>query len=383
MREALRQVLEQQLAGREPLSHAGLAYESWALPRPESGAPEQAQKRWSDWLSWVSSFQAPEEVHDVAVRRWRGLLETEPHTRCLVFESRSRLLVGHGNPSGTEVGLALHHTWGVPVLPGSSLKGLMAHYVQAVYGPGDPSHPEPERAPYGGVRWEGNRMKGPPGEVYRLLFGSPETDERGPEAPGASEGKIVFYDGLWLPPTQGGTAETPLVRDVLTVHQFEYYQGKGAWPNDYDSPNPVAFLTVAPGSRFLVALGVVPGTERAGELLALAERFLAEALREWGVGGKGSAGYGRLERVAAAPARTPPPSPVLSELGTWLEGQKAQGNQRQTLQRVEQEWLPRLLALPAEERARATQLLRRHFKSPKLEEQVAALVERLGRASPT
>jgi CRISPR-associated protein Cmr6 len=57
-------------------------------------------------------------------------------------ELLSRLLVGHGTQSPTEVGLTTHRTWGVPVVPGTALKGLLSHYVDAVYGPRDPKlHP--------------------------------------------------------------------------------------------------------------------------------------------------------------------------------------------------------------------------------------------------
>src|SRR5690606_17987305 len=53
-----------------------------------------------------------------------------------------------------------------------------------------------------------------------------------------------------------------------------------------DSPNPVAFLTVRPKCRFLLALsGPSEWTDLAGKLLA-------DALASWGVGGKTSAGYG-------------------------------------------------------------------------------------------
>jgi CRISPR-associated protein Cmr6 len=360
MRDSLRQVLRAQRKQGPPPSHAGLAYERWAWPRPEAGAHEE-QKEWDDWLRWLEGFQEP-LGYRLALERWRRALEAEPHTRHASFQATSRLLVGHGNPSGTEVGLALHHTWGVPVVPGSALKGLTAHYVKTVYGPADPTHPEPERVEYGGgPRDEDGRLTRGPGKVYRLLFGAPELE--GPQEH-ASQGRILFQDALWLPPEDTGPG--PLARDVLTVHQRMYYAGGAqAWPNDYDSPNPVAFLTVAPRTRFRVALGVVPGPH-ADELLELAWDFLQEALREWGVGGKSSAGYGRLEPL------------VLEELQAWLQEQKERKvPQRTQLEQVEAEWLPRLRALPLEGRTRALGLLRTALNSPKLQQQVASLTEQL------
>jgi CRISPR-associated protein Cmr6 len=209
--------------------------------------------------------------------------------------------------------------------------------------------------------------------VYRLLFGAPEAEE--PEEH-ASPGRILFQDALWLPGQEAGRG--PLARDVLTVHQRRYYAGeKSAWPNDYDSPNPVAFLTVAPRTCFRVALGAVPGLH-ADELLELAWGFLQEALSQWGVGGKSSAGYGRLELSAPpAAARAAPLSPVLEELRAWLREQKArQVSQRQQLAQVEGEWLPRLRALPPEEHPRVLGLLRASFNSPKLQPLLTALAEK-------
>ena len=79
------------------------------------------------------------------------------------------------------------------------------------------------------------------------------------------------------------------------MHQKGYYDSSGArWPNDYDSPNPVTFLTVRPNVRMLLAFSGPP------DWTQLAERLLTDALREWGVGGKTSSGYGRLDRPGAA-----------------------------------------------------------------------------------
>jgi len=59
------------------------------------------------------------------------------------------------------------------------------------------------------------------------------------------------------------------------------------WPNDYDSPNPVGFISVRPGTKFLLALS------GEGEWPELALCLLTEAIGAWGAGGKTSAGYGR------------------------------------------------------------------------------------------
>jgi CRISPR-associated protein Cmr6 len=149
--------------------------------------------------------------------------------------------------------------------------------------------------------WRGERIERGPGAIYRALFGAPdaETDEamrgQGFDA-GAAAGIVTFHDALYVP-QRNGVNDTPFIPDVLTVHQKQYYDtGGGAWPSDYDSPNPVAFLTVSPGVRMLFALSGPP------DWTQLTEQLLRGALEKWGVGGKTSAGYGRLIAPERGPA---------------------------------------------------------------------------------
>ena len=46
----------------------------------------------------------------------------------------TRLIIGLGGESPLETGLTLHHTFGVPIIPGSAIKGLAAHYCDQVFG---------------------------------------------------------------------------------------------------------------------------------------------------------------------------------------------------------------------------------------------------------
>ncbi len=288
----MRKVLE--LVG-EPPDHIGLAYDTWAPVAEDGKLRDEDRLRWLRHLS--GRHISPD--YQYTFNRWERSLALPGH-RTFKLRLASRLLVGQGNSSATGVGLTVHHTWGVPVIPGSALKGLVAHYVDAVYGPDDPDLPpweqpnneQRQRAQYQGVTWKGNRIHRGPGDVYRALFGAPEAEMDGVmrqhdlEA-GASCGLVTFHDALYVPGSVLG--DRPYAVDVLTVHQKEYYRSSGRqrhWPSDYDSPNPVAFLTVRPGVQFLFALSGPP------DWSALAERFLREALTQWGVGGKTNAGYG-------------------------------------------------------------------------------------------
>lgn len=297
--------------------HVALAYDAWAPVGDDGKVPDEKR---AEWLSSLAAIAVSPD-YSRSFERWKNGFSAAGD-RVFELELASRLLVGHGNSSATDVGITVHHTWGVPVIPGSALKGLLAHYVDAVYGPSDPDRKpweqegdERTRADYQGVTWRGRRIERGPGAVYRALFGAPDADEddamreRGFDA-GASAGLVTFHDALYVPGSVPGNK--PFAADVLTVHQKGYYDSSGqSWPNDYDSPNPVAFLTVRPGVRLLFALsGPADWTE-------LAEHLLRDALARWGVGGKTSAGYGRLiapgQTAAPAAPRTPPKSGDLVE----------------------------------------------------------------------
>lgn len=293
----MRRAMHGVIVGRPEIpEHMGLAYDVLApvTEDPREQTTKVPDERKGEWLDQLERQSVPKD-YACFFDCWKRAFEKEG---CGTAELRavSRILVGHGNPSATEVGITLHHTWGVPCVPGSALKGLLSHYVDAVYGPrkeglaaasGGPG--DGERDQYRGVIWSRSRIQRGPGRVYRAIFGAPSAEEDHPASgeEGAIQGGVVFHDALYVPGSCPG--DKPFARDVLTVHHREYYTSGGeSYPNDYDSPNPVGFLSVRPGARFLVALG------GASEWTTFVMPLLQDALRDWGVGGKTTSGYGRL-----------------------------------------------------------------------------------------
>lgn len=280
--------------------HVALAYSAWA---PVDCSGEIPKLNREDWLDQLAELSVSADYGSFFERWAKGFDGPGHHSfKC---ELTSRLLVGHGNSSATGVGLTAHHTWGVPVIPGSSLKGVLAHYVSSTYGPDDPKllpweqqGGERERTRYQGVTWRVQRIERGPGDIYRMLFGAPdvmgdaEMRDRGLDA-GASQGLVIFHDALYVPGS--APSDCPYANDVLTVHHQKYYSSSGeSWPNDYKDPIPVEFLSVRPGVQVLVVLS---GPD---DWTALAEKLLIDALALWGVGGKTSSGYGRLIPVNQA-----------------------------------------------------------------------------------
>jgi CRISPR-associated protein Cmr6 len=181
------------------------------------------------------------------------------------FRTKGRMVIGLGGENVLETGITLNHTYGTPLIPGTALKGLASHYCDQVWGERDQGQ--------GFKRW---KKVEPGGEYHKAIFGTTE-----------DSGHIIFHDA-WVTPE---TMAKSLQPDVMTPHHGDYYSGEAA-PTDCDDPNPVTFLSIV--GTFHVAVSCdVPGEE--GQKWAkLAFDLLTEALREWGIGGKTNAGYGRL-----------------------------------------------------------------------------------------
>ncbi len=162
-----------------------------------------------------------------------------------------RFVVGLGAAHVLETGITLHRIFGLPIIPASGLKGAARAYAQLIEGK---SENDPE---------------------FIAIFGT--TDQAG---------KIVFLDAV---PIEAPKFEL----DIMNPHYPDYYrEGGKKSPSDWQSPNPVFFLTVS-GTPYLFAIAV--RTKDAVNLLPITERWLRGALTELGIGAKTSADYGYWE----------------------------------------------------------------------------------------
>ena len=209
--------------------------------------------------------KASVDIYRAAFDRWAR--EVNPGESKPVHVA-GRLIVGLGAGTVLETGITLHHTYGVPVFPGSALKGLASAYCDKVWGAaGETSE---------------TFKKQPAGAAHKTLFGT-----------GDDSGCIVFHDAWILPDSleNGGG----LKLDVMTPHHTRYYMigGEENPPADTDAPIPVTFLSVA--GDFRLAVSCNAGTpEQREQWAALAMELLLQAVADWGAGGKTSSGYGRM-----------------------------------------------------------------------------------------
>jgi CRISPR-associated protein Cmr6 len=266
--------------------HVGLVYDLLGPPLRHDGSVDQDKR--GDWLDACENA-AIDPDYRLFFERWRVSFPAD-ETTFREVEATKRLLLGHGNPSISEVGITVDHTWGVPLLTGSALKGLLSHYLDATYGSDDAN--DGERRTWRGPTWKDRRIPSGlgPGEYHGLLFGAPPVEAD--DLPGR-RGVVDFHDALFVP---GSSADKPFARDILNPHQSSYYRSAGANgpPTDWDSPIPVPFITVRPKTRFLL---VLTGPSQDWREFALEHLCAALGDVDWGIGGKTTDGYGRLKPV--------------------------------------------------------------------------------------
>ncbi|MCL6569495.1 MAG: hypothetical protein K6T35_11630 [Meiothermus silvanus] len=184
-----------------PPDHAGLALQRYLKEHDNSHVSVR------ELLEHIAKSRVL-EVYKQAFERWKGALEQHGAV-FLEATTRTPLAIGLGNSSPLENGLAIHHTFGVPYLPGSALKGLLRLAAERF------GLSEPEKAV--------------------LLGEGPAPKQKKP----GNAAYLVYWDG-WM----HHDSSQPFQIDVITVHHPDYYSTRGqVWPTDFDDPNPVAFLS--------------------------------------------------------------------------------------------------------------------------------------------
>jgi CRISPR-associated protein Cmr6 len=207
------------------------------------------------------------------------------------MRAATRLIVGLGGKGVLEIGITLRHVSGLPVIPGSALKGAARAYAlytiaaEHFSGRTDLNALDDELG-------AGKHDNIPVARQFHRIFGGLP----GADGDGAASGECVFYDAVVMGrsglPGEGSLFEA----DVLTPHFPDYYRNEGGIaPSDDQNPIPVTFLTVAPKTRFAFAVGLRVGVAQTNETKELSRRaaqWLEGALIDLGIGSKTAAGYG-------------------------------------------------------------------------------------------
>lgn len=229
----------------------------------------------------VSSLHqgASSDLYRGAYARWKNTMERSG-AGLAKLTTLTPVIVGLSADSLLESHLTLDHTYGVPVLPGTALKGLASQYAHL--------HLEEHE-------W---RVQG---EWHRRAFGTVPHSRGNDELSSGtfSKGEVTFHTALPEPGTYKLRAE------ILTVHHPDYYGGENVPPADWDSPTPVPLLSAL--GTFTLAMHC-----QDAELGREVFNILKLALDRTGFGAKTSSGYGQF-RVTGDAFPTPMPPAALAD----------------------------------------------------------------------
>lgn len=227
----------------EPSSYSnfGLWYDKfgnqWTFKNKDS-----AEFNKVEWIRKAESFRFEDReiIQEFVWRRIRMIQGLGG--RFWVFETQTPLVVGLGRAHPVENGMTWDYISGLPYIPGSSVKGALKASNQQYFD-----------------------------EAYSIID------------------QFTVLDAIpILPPALSG--------EVMTPHYGPYYQNTET-PGDWFDPNPLPFLTVRSGQRFLFSV-IAPREFHAG-----LDEWMEKTLIWTGVGAKTAVAFGRFQRVKSEEQR--------------------------------------------------------------------------------
>ncbi len=216
-------------------------------------------------ISVQENFKKNEALFRRLIKQQKEVAENLfPKTCVKKFSTKWRLAVGLGGASVYETSMTLHHVYGFPYIPASSIKGVLRSYIT--------------------LKCFGDEEKTAlKDKDFVEIFGSSAAEKIGENNVGI--GAITFFDAF---PVSAPSVEP----DIMNVHYRDYYNNTGA-PTDTQDPLPVSFLTVKKNTPFQFIIGA-----KKHNLMFQGKQlgdWLREALSEHGIGAKTAVGYGYMQ----------------------------------------------------------------------------------------
>ncbi len=279
---------------------------------------------------WTKTKDRPldsvKRLNDNDQQAMRGLLERQ----CQAFdvsataEAAYRLdavatapfTTGLGNEHPLENGFAFLNPYGLPYLPGSGVKGVLRQAARELASGqwGEARGWSTEHC-YSLMAGEGERRRPVRDKhqqpvmlsVLDVLFGRESTDGETDHVRGA----LTFWDVIpqIAPEDPKKPDQISLRVGIMTPHQGHYYQS-GASPHESGQPNPISFLTVPAGSRFVFHVQchlahlerLAPDLVQDGDWKTVLAGAFQHAYEWLGFGAKTAVGYGALRENPEARA---------------------------------------------------------------------------------
>ncbi|MBF0226754.1 MAG: type III-B CRISPR module RAMP protein Cmr6 [Desulfobacterales bacterium] len=265
--------------------HAGLALYRFF------DASENQKNKSLEIISKINNFDTASKIFLERQKKHLESLKLRGYSVCsFKLTTASRLACGLGISSLAENGFFMDRVWGIPYLPGSSLKGIAQDWALI----------ELDVFTEKQNRRETKRLN----KDFIAIFGaqSAEEGEIMDKYWKDRKGTVIFLDAVPILENI-----SPYDIDIVNPHYSDYYSSKGDKPPaDYERPNPNFFLTVKKEIKFQFAIAAKDakfqfqdkeGKEidvdiSAQKLLSNATQYLQNALQEHGIGAKTHIGNG-------------------------------------------------------------------------------------------
>lgn len=182
------------------------------------------------------------------------------------LELQDSLLCGSGLSHLTEVGMSFMNPYGIPYIPGSSIKGILRDAAQML------AYDKTDSLTYDDVN-----------DLFGIVGGSKEDENEA-----SRMGHLQFLDSL--------PQEFLLDIDILTPHHKSYFQDNG-YPHDEENPIPIPYLVVQKGAKFKLAILHDHRNSSKQEIACSkkVQRIVEYAIEHMGFGAKTSIGYGWMK----------------------------------------------------------------------------------------
>ena len=233
----------------------------------------------------------PLQYYESYRKRMESLLKSLEQMRLHVKSEKLpllwRLAINLGASSVYETSLLFHRNYSVPYIPGSAVKGITRHWAVQKFAE---KFKELQKTSFeDAVRKVDDALEN--GRDLRMELDGIKFKELidifGTQR---EKGKVIFFDAL---PIIEGNRDF-IVLDVMNVHYGDYYQDESGKtpPGDWMNPTPIFFLAVEKGTKFRFSLA-----SKYENLARISMKLLKEALKNFGIGAKTSAGYGYFAEV--------------------------------------------------------------------------------------
>jgi len=223
----------------------------------------------------ANSFGFSSDLLHANYQRWQKRVKSFPYYQYFNSSPEWRMIIGLGQTTTLETNITLDRITGLPIIPGSALKGLAASYALLCVLEKTNRISEVEEEYHKFLKQKNYQLSENYLEFIKIFGYEGEI------------GQVIFLDAV---PTKVPKLEP----DIMNNHYPDYYNdttGRTA-PTPYQNPNPVYFLTLGKESQFAFAVVSRTLNEDSSNLVNIACEWLKKGLSELGIGSKTAAGYG-------------------------------------------------------------------------------------------